>query len=141
MTARWMTAILGSSLLMAASCAGGSSPAEEVTVPAAATELNIEVQEFHFSPAIVAVPADQTVTVTVNNTGTIKHEWVVIAKGHEVDEQRHFAEDAVLFEVDDITQGTQSTKTFKIAQPGRYQLICAVEGHFSAGMHATLVVV
>jgi uncharacterized cupredoxin-like copper-binding protein len=141
MTPRWLAAILGSSVLVAASCAGGSPPAAEDTVPAAATELNIDVQEFHFSPAIVAVPANQTVTVTVNNKGTLKHEWVVIAKGHEVEEQRDFSEDAVLFEVDDINEGTQSTKTFKIAQPGRYQLICAVEGHFSAGMHATLVVV
>jgi uncharacterized cupredoxin-like copper-binding protein len=141
MTHRWLTALLASGVLVASSCAKGNAPAAEDTVPAPATVLSVEVKEFHFSPAIVSVPAGETVTVKVNNAGTLKHEWVVIAKGHELDDQRRFAEDAVLFEVDDVDQGTQSTSTFSIAQPGRYQLICAIEGHFNAGMHATLVVV
>jgi uncharacterized cupredoxin-like copper-binding protein len=141
MTRRWIAMLVGGSLLAVSACSGGSAHEVEQAPPAASTNLAIEVQEFHFSPSVVAVPAGEEVTVTVANSGTLKHEWVVIAKGHELDDQHKFSESAVLFEVDDIANGTQRTSTFTIAQPGRYQLICAIEGHFDAGMHASLVVV
>lgn len=138
MMRRRFVAILGSSLLLASGCAGGDGTDAEPTAPAPVTELAIDVQEFHFSPALVAIPAGQPVSVTVGNKGTIDHEWVIIEKGHEVDDQHRFTESAVLFEIDDIEQGSRSTSTFTIVQPGRYQLICAIEGHFAAGMEATL---
>ena len=138
---RCTAAAVGLSLFLASACAGSGASQEEPAVPAPVTELTVEVEEFHFSPALVAVPAGETVTVTVGNKGTIDHEWVIIAHGHEVDDQHRFSESAVLFEVDDINQGARSTSTFTIAQPGRYQLICAIEGHFAAGMEATLMVV
>lgn len=141
MMRRCVAAILGSSVLLASACAGGGGTEAEQTPPAPVTELAVDVQEFHFSPAVAAVPAGQPISVTVGNKGTIDHEWVIIAKGHEVDEQHRFSESAVLFEIDDIEQGARSTSTFTIAQPGRYQLICAIEGHFAAGMEATLLVV
>ena len=141
MTRRWIAMLVGTSLLAVSACSGGSTHEVEPSTPAASTNLAIEVQEFHFSPSVVAVPAGEQVSVTVANSGTLKHEWVIIAKGHELDEQHKFSESAVLFEVDDIANGTQKTSTFTIAQPGRYQLICAIEGHFDAGMHASLVVV
>ena len=137
---RCMAAAAGLSLVLASACADGGA-SEEPATPAPVTELTIDVQEFHFSPALVAVPAGEPVTVTVGNKGTIDHEWVIIAHGHEVDDQHRFSESAVLFEVDDINQGTRTTSTFTIAQPGRYQLLCAIEGHFAAGMEATLMVV
>ena len=137
---RSIAAAVGLSLLLASACAGSGASPEE-TAPAPVTALTVEAEEFRFSPALVAVPAGQPVTVTVGNNGTIDHEWVIIAHGHEVDDQHRFSESAVLFEVDDVNQGTRSTSTFTIAQPGRYQLICAIEGHFAAGMEATLMVV
>jgi uncharacterized cupredoxin-like copper-binding protein len=136
-----MAAAVGLSLFLASACADGGPPTEEPATPAPVTELNVDVAEFHFTPALAAVPAGEPVKVTVANKGTVDHEWVIIARGHEVDGEHHFSESAVLFEVDDISQGTRSTSTFTIAQPGRYQLICAIEGHFAAGMEATLLVV
>ena len=138
---RYMAGAVGLSLCLASACADTPTSSQEPATPAPVTELTVEVEEFHFSPALVAVPAGEPVTVTVGNKGTIDHEWVIIAPGHEVDEQHGFSESAVLFEVDDINQGSRSTSTFTIAQPGRYQLICAIEGHFAAGMQATLMVV
>jgi uncharacterized cupredoxin-like copper-binding protein len=140
MRRRWTVVAVVASLLVV-SCGGGSASDEELVVPTPTTELIVEVKEFHFSPAVVAVPAGEDVTVTVANNGTINHEWVIIAKGQELDDQRKFTENAVLFEVDDVPDGGQRTATFSIAQAGRYQLICAIEGHFDAGMHASLVVV
>jgi uncharacterized cupredoxin-like copper-binding protein len=139
MRRRWIAASVAS-LLLVVSCGGGSER-EELVVPTPTTDLVVEAKEFHFSPPVVAVPAGQDVTVTVINSGTIKHEWVIVAKGHELEDQRNFTENAVLFEVDDVIDGSQRTSTFSIAQAGRYQLICAFEGHFEAGMQASLVVV
>jgi plastocyanin len=141
MMRRYMAIALGLSVFLASACAGSTTSHEEPAMPALVTDLNIDVQEFHFSPTLVAVPAGALVSVTVGNKGTIAHEWVIIAHGHEVDDEHRFSESAVLFEVDDIDQGTRSTSKFTIAQPGRYQLICAIEGHFAAGMEATLMVV
>ena len=138
---RCMAVAIGLSLFLASACAGSSAPKDEPAMPTPVTELNVDVQEFHFSPALVVVPAGALVNVTVGNKGTIAHEWVIIAPGHEVDDQHRFSESAVLFEVDDIDQGTRSMSKFTIAQPGRYQLICAIEGHLAAGMEATLMVV
>ena len=138
---RCMAAAVGLSLFLASACAGGGASPEEPATPAPVTELTVDVAEFHFSPALAAVPAGEPVRVTVGNKGTIDHEWVIIAHGHEVDDVHQFSESAVLFEIDNISQGTRSTSTFTIAQPGRYQLICAIEGHFAAGMEATLLVV
>ena len=141
MMRRFMVVVVGLSVLSVVACSGGQPMDEEATTPAPATELSIQVEEFHFSPAIVAIPAGEQVTVTVGNTGTIDHEWVIIDKGHEVDGDHRFSENAVLFEVDHVGEGTRSTSTFTVAIPGRYQLICAIEGHLAAGMEATLVVV
>jgi len=135
----WIAASVAS-LLLVVSCGGGNTR-EELVVPTPTTDLVVEAKEFHFSPAVVAVPAGQDITVTVANNGTINHEWVIIAKGHEFVDRRNFTENAVLFEVDKVADGAQRTSTFSIAQPGRYQLICAFEGHFEAGMQASLVVV
>src|ERR1700704_627923 len=121
MTHRWIAMVAGASLIAVSACSGAGAREQEQTVPASATDLAIQVKEFHFSPAVVAVPAGEEVTVTVANSGTLKHEWVIIAKGHEIDDQHKFSEDAVLFEVDDIVNGTQRTSTFSVAQPGRYQ--------------------
>ena len=138
---RCMAVAVGLSLFLVSACAGSATSKDEPAIPTPVTELSIDVQEFHFSPALVAVPAGALVNVTVDNKGTIDHEWVIIAPGHEVDDQHRFSETAVLFEVDDIKEDTRSTSKFTITQPGRYQLICAIEGHFAAGMEATLMVV
>ena len=141
MMRRRIAAVVGLSMFLVSACSDGAPTEEEAAPPAAATELSIQVEEFRFSPAVVAVPAGELVTVTVGNTGTIDHEWVIIEKGHEVDGNRRFSENAVLFEVDNISEGTRGTASFTVAVPGRYQVICAIEGHLAAGMEATLMVV
>jgi uncharacterized cupredoxin-like copper-binding protein len=127
-------------LSFVAACSDGRV-ADTTVTPAPLTDLSVKVHEFGFEPAVVAIPAAQPVNVTLHNEGTIKHEWVVIAKGHELSLQRDFEEDAVLFEIEEVDAGSHGSGEFSISEPGTYQLICAIEGHFNAGMHATLVVV
>ena len=42
-----------------------------------ATELTVEMADFVYNPSAWTVPVGQPVTLTVNNTGNIEHDFVV----------------------------------------------------------------
>jgi uncharacterized cupredoxin-like copper-binding protein len=70
-------------------------------------------------------------------TEAVEHEWVIIKPGHEISSEADFDEDDVLFEVEAVQPGESGTGTFNIPA-GEYQIICALEGHFTAGMEGSL---
>ena len=46
----------------------------------------------------------------------------------------------ILFEVEATPAETSVTQTFTFETAGRYQIICALPGHFAAGMKGILTV-
>jgi uncharacterized cupredoxin-like copper-binding protein len=124
------TCVLALLVLGLAAC---SSDSDE-----AVTSLEVEADSFQFDPADNTVVADEDVTVTVENvTDAVEHEWVIIKPGHEISSEADFDEDDVLFEVEAVQPGESGTGTFNIPA-GEYQIICALEGHFTAGMEGSL---
>ena len=103
----------------------------------AVTSFKVEAKEFAFVQDRWRVAANEDVTITLNNIGSIEHDWTVLSS--TVASEDEIADDLVIFKVDKITEGSL-TETFNLP-PGTYQVICGVPGHFAAGMEGTLRVV
>jgi hypothetical protein len=83
------------------------------------------------------------VTFTVTNQGSIGHEFLVVKTDIEVGkiplDGDHFPEPAdgleVIDEISEFPKGTIESLTLTL-EPGKYQLVCNLPGHYAAGMHA-----
>jgi plastocyanin len=106
----------------------------------ASTSIEATASEFEFEPNSWTVPAGEEFTIEFENDGSTDHEWAVINLGEDVESEDDFAEDKVLLEVEALPAGESTDEQFTIDEPGTYQVICALEGHFDAGMEGTLTV-
>ena len=105
--------------------------------------------DFAYSPSSVTIPAGQPVTLTVNNTGNIEHDFVVekIDVATTVIEDNgsnaHHAHGAGQnFDLHvSARPGEASVVELTVAEPGTYKIFCSVEGHEEAGMIGELTVV
>lgn len=104
--------------------------------------LSIRMTEYKFEPATWEVPAGAEVTVTLTNSGSIKHEWVLLKQGHTVAPPFSDAKDGANVLVDqDVETGNTSTFTFTAPTvAGSYEVVCGVPAHIENGMVGTLVV-
>lgn len=83
------------------------------------------------------------VNFTIANDGSIGHEFLVVKTDIEVGkiplDGDHFPEPAegleVIDEIGEFPQGTTESLTLML-EPGKYQLVCNLPGHYAAGMHA-----
>lgn len=88
------------------------------------------------------------VSFTIDNAGTIPHEFLVVKTDYAVGKiplgaNNRFDEEgegiAVINEIPEWAPKTTGTLTVKL-EPGAYQLLCNIEGHYAAGMHAAFTV-
>jgi plastocyanin len=106
----------------------------------ASTSIEATASEFQFEPDSWTVPAGEEFTIEFENDGSTDHEWAVINLGEDIESEDDFAEEVVLLEVEALPAGEATEEQFTIDEPGTYQVICALEGHFDAGMEGTLTV-
>jgi plastocyanin len=106
----------------------------------ASTSIEATASEFQFEPDSWTVPAGEEFTIEFENDGSTDHEWAVIKLGADIESEDGFEEDKVLLEVEALPAGASTDQRFTIDEPGTYQVICALEGHFDAGMEGTLIV-
>jgi plastocyanin len=106
----------------------------------ASTSIKATASEFKFEPGAWKVPAGEEFTIRFENDGSVEHEWAVIKRGEDIVSEAEFAEEKVLFEVEAIPAGQSTTEKFTVDEPGTYQVMCAIETHFDAGMEGTLTV-
>lgn len=110
------------------------------------TEFTVGMVEFAFDPDTVSVAAGAEITVTVENQGTVEHDWVVLNQGREIAAEADLPEDTA--EVNQewavaavhTEPGEAATTTFTAPAAGTYQVICLIPGHFSAGMEGELTI-
>lgn len=124
---RWSLLLLAALSILMAAC-GGSR-----------TEIAVTASEFKFAPSTWSVDANTDIAVTFTNDGAVDHEWAVLNEGVTITSESEFSEDKILSEIEAVPPGASVTETFNLA-PGTYQVICALEGHFNAGMTGTLTV-
>jgi plastocyanin len=120
-------------LVGGAALLGCSSDRDGRSIAAAASE-------FEFVPDAWTVPAGEEFTIDFENRGALAHEWVVMKLGDEIESEAEFEEAKVLLEVEAVPAGESTTEAFTIDDAGTYQVICAVETHFDAGMEGSLTV-
>ena len=130
--------------LLLAAC-GQSQPA--ATVP---QTLSVAAKEFAFAPAVLTVKAGQPVTISLQNTGAVEHDWSV--REIEISGEAKSSGDApsghMMGGMGDEPKlhvaagiGGKGTLTFTPSKPGTYEYYCTVAGHKEAGMVGTLTVV
>jgi plastocyanin len=128
--------VLGASALALGACGDDSGDGDGD----ASNSIEATASEFQFDPDGWTVQAGEPFTIEFENDGTTEHEWAVINLGEDLESEDDFAEDNVLLEVEALPAGETTTEEFTIEEAGTYQVICALEGHFDAGMEGSLTV-
>lgn len=103
-------------------------------------DLTATGTEYGFTPTSWTATAGEEFSIELVNEGEVEHEWAVIELGEDIASEEEFAEDIVLLEVEAIDAGATTTQSFTIDEPGTYQVVCAIPGHFDQGMEGTLTV-
>lgn len=113
---------------------------------APATEIDATASDFMFSPDDWTVEAGTDIALNLTNDGSVTHEFVILKDGVTIDSEADLPEteeellaDFVYWE-EEIEAGDSGTFTFPALPAGTYQVICAIETHFDAGMEGTLTV-
>jgi uncharacterized cupredoxin-like copper-binding protein len=113
----------------------------------ASTDLEVTTTDFQFSPDSWTVPAGEEISIDITNDGSVLHEWVLMQPGVNIDSEADLpdTEEELLAEFvyveDEVEAGANKTLTFTAPDVGTYQVICAIESHFDAGMEGSLTVV
>ncbi len=119
---------LGLALVVLLSACGGGG---------AQTSFTMTMADFSFQPVELTVPANKSITLTIVNSGTVEHDWVLVSKTvtppfGDKDKGNVIAQKLV-------SAGQTATLTFTSPNtPGDYEIICSVAGHLESGMKATL---
>jgi uncharacterized cupredoxin-like copper-binding protein len=125
--------------VMASDDSGGGGVAAPAADAAPATELSIATSEFAFDPANAAIVADEDVTVTLENSGAVEHNWTVLKAGTTIGAESEFVDSMVEVGVGEVAAGETLDDVINLPE-GDYQVICSVSGHFDAGMKGQLAV-
>ncbi len=117
-----------------ATCGGPAEPSKS---------LDITMTDFAFSPNTFIVPTGKQISFSATNNGAVAHSFIIMKSGFQV--TGHFSDTDkpnIYWEVEQIAPGQSVREMFTSPdEPGQYQIICGVAGHFEAGMVAQLIVV
>lgn len=111
------------------------------------TSIEATMSDFMFSPTEWEIAANEEITIELTNDGAVEHEFVILKPGVTITSEadlpateEELLADFVFWE-DEVGVGETKTLTFTAPQAGTYQIICAIEDHFDAGMTGTMTVV
>ena len=111
--------------------------------------LSVAANEFAFVPAALSVQAGQPVTISLQNTGAVEHDWSIpeIEISGEAKSSGDTPSGHMMGDTGDEPKlhvaagiGGKGTLTFTPSKPGTYEYYCTVAGHKEAGMVGTLTV-
>ena len=106
------------------------------------TDLRVDMMEFMYNPADFTIPAGQEITLELSNNGAVVHDFVIMKLGTDVGEDFGDEDKANIYWEAELAPGSSGTYTFTApSDPGEYQVVCGVKGHYQAGMVAKLTVV
>jgi len=132
-------------LLFVGSACGSDDDGDGESGDSGSTELDATLSDFKFDPDSWSAAADEDVTINLTNEGAVAHEWVILQSGVNITSEADLPEteeellaDFVLTETE-VEPGDTQDMVFNVPA-GTYQIICAIETHFDAGMEGTLTV-
>lgn len=91
--------------------------------------IRIKASEFKFAPAALSMRAGEATRIELENDGAVEHALIVAAPDGKGDWIHLHA-----------MASSTDAGTFRIDQPGKYRVLCTVQGHTEAGMVGELVV-
>jgi plastocyanin len=104
--------------------------------------ISADMTDYTFTPGSWTVPAGAEVTLTLTNSGSVQHEWLLMGSGIIITPP--FDEEAVKDNIlvdQDVDPGQSATVIFTApAAPGEYEVICGVATHIELGMTGKLIV-
>jgi hypothetical protein len=144
-------------LIVLAACGGADQPAadqpvappaeqpaaEQPVAPAAET-LSVDMYDIYFevgptnieNPPVWQVTSGAEVTLELHNLGNLDHNWAIVALGQEVPTPYLGDEDApgLFYWLGNVVPpGETEIYTFTApTEPGSYEVICTVPGHYPA---------
>jgi plastocyanin len=117
-----LTLALCSSLLLG--CGDDEQPGRTVTAPANAT-LRVVADEYSFDPSTIVLEGAGTLTVKLENTGSLAHNLKLLRGDEEIDGTP-------------TLPGGRSGSTRLNLEHGSYRIVCTVGDHEELGMTGTL---
>jgi plastocyanin len=127
-------AVLFIAALVLAACGGGGGGNGNTT------SIKVDTNEFAFNPADVTVPAGANVSLTLTNSGSVEHTWVILKQGVDLTTSVGMDQSSVYFAAK-VESGQTTTMNFTApATAGDYEIICDLPGHLEGGMKGTLTV-
>lgn len=109
--------------------------------PKPSDTLDVVFTEFMFTPAAHTVQAGQEITLNITNDGAILHEYAIMKYGTIAGVEYDESDEANIYWRVQVDPGQSLTTTFTApSEPGEYQVVCGIIGHYTAGMVGTLTV-
>lgn len=125
--------LFGSIIVLSLVACGGGGPS---------TNLSVQMTEFMYNPTDFTVPAGQEITLELANNGAVVHDFIIMQYGADAGEGFGDLDEKNIYWKAELQPGTSNTYTFTAPdQPGEYQVLCGIPGHYVAGMVAKLIVV
>jgi uncharacterized cupredoxin-like copper-binding protein len=116
------------------SCGGGGQ--------GASAKINVTFTDFKFTPDSFTIPAGQEITFTGRNNGAVTHDFIIMNLGADAGDSFGPEDDPNVFWKTEVQPGQSATEIFTApGEPGEYQVVCGIPGHYVAGMVAKLTVV
>ncbi len=121
-----------------------AAPAATTTPSTSGATVASTLTEFAIATTPATVPAGR-VTFKVTNNGKVKHQFTVISTtksaGTVLSAQKPNDDIAgARGEIATIAPGASKTLVIKNLKSGHYALVCALPGHYQAGMHEDFTV-
>ncbi len=147
MTGRRLRAAAVTSLATVALAAcGQDGETTDAAAPEPTTTLSVAATDnLRFEPDAVSVPAGEDISVELTSGPAVLHD-LVIAEAGTAATAPPTGEPVAPVDRDDVfvvraDAGETATASFRVDEPGSYELYCSVPGHRRGGMVATLTVV
>jgi uncharacterized cupredoxin-like copper-binding protein len=98
--------------------------------------------DFAYTPSTYLVPASKEITLALQNDGAVAHEFIIMKYGTDVGTDFGPEDKRNIYWQIELVAGEGGSYTFTApSQPGDYQVVCGISGHFMAGMVGKLTVV
>jgi uncharacterized cupredoxin-like copper-binding protein len=124
--------IIMTSMLLA-SCNARSAPA---------SEIDVTLTNFQFSPGSFTVPAGKEIALNIKNSGEVIHNFVIMNPGKTAGPEFGDEDLSDVYWKLELPPGGDSSTIFTAPEkPGDYEIVCSIPGHIQAGMVGKLTVV
>lgn len=138
-----MTACGSSSSDSASTTPSTSAAPKAAAAPRVSNTVTVGATEYAFMPTALAAKPGKF-TVTLDNKGSIPHEFVVLKTDEapdalKVDGSAKVSEKDAVGEVSETDGGKTKTETLDL-EAGKYVFVCNIPGHYGDGMRGTLTV-